>query len=202
MQATLLAGFRDATLDSQACFRSALQAMSEPGLVCEAKVPLEWPGRCPSALTALALTLLDAETTFSVLGLDDLEGYLRFHTGAQAAPPAEADYVFTHEDTINESLGWLQTLRVGSAEWPETSSTLIVGVGSLHAPGHAKACTLSLSGPGIETTRMFHPEGLPRSFWEWRMAREPDYPLGIDLFLCSGSAWAAIPRSTHITWGD
>jgi alpha-D-ribose 1-methylphosphonate 5-triphosphate synthase subunit PhnH len=191
------AGFAEPVHAAQQVFRAVLQAMARPGLVqtLDDTAPggLQPPG-LPPAATALLLALLDGETRLHLGGrwaVEAAQRYLGFHTGVRAAAIADAAFVALPADDATPLL-W-QTLADGSDLVPQDGATLIVEVASLQQ-GHA----LTLRGPGVRGEQRLQVHGLPAAFWQARIAREADYPRGIDLVLTCGRSLAAIPRSTRI----
>ena len=85
-------GFADPVLDSQACFRAVLDALSHPGRIATLAA-LDSPPPLDPATAAVVLTLVDAE---SPLWLDDAAGAARdwigFHCGAALVPQARAAF--------------------------------------------------------------------------------------------------------------
>ncbi len=195
--ATMPRGFADATHDSQAVFRSVLEALSRPGRLqtLSASDGLQAPAPLSRGLTALLLTLLDTETSLHLadpLASDAAWMYCRFHTGVQRADDtAQADFV-----AVRASDARLDTLRLGTDEVPQQGGTLIVDTGSLALE---RGTGLRLTGPGIEHEQRMGLCGLPPKFWQQRIAMQPQFPRGIDLLLVCGSQLIGVPRSTLIT---
>jgi alpha-D-ribose 1-methylphosphonate 5-triphosphate synthase subunit PhnH len=84
----------------------------------------------------------------------------------------------------------LSAFPVGSAEYPDRSTTLITEVGLLGREG-SNACRLT--GPGIQD---FSTLCLPDP--ALMQANAALFPLGLDFILTSESSVAALPRSTRI----
>lgn len=196
-------GFTNPVHDAQQVFRAVLDAMSRPGslhrLSSNLLEPLQ-PGALPRGLAAVLLTLLDAETT---LALHDAFGtsapYLRFHTGARLRPlDGEAMFAVQPAPLADASL-W-QVLGDGTDEAPHLGATLVVEVPALQAvdPAPPNTTRVALRGPGIRDRRTLLVGGLHTDFWRARIAREADFPRGIDLLLTCGDTLAAIPRTTRL----
>jgi alpha-D-ribose 1-methylphosphonate 5-triphosphate synthase subunit PhnH len=190
--ARLRPGFADPVRDAQRCYRAVLDAMAHPGAI------VMLPDGLPSApplgpvATAIALTLCDADTP---VWLDEATaeaaGYLAFHCGAPlAASPATALFAFAGDPA---TLPALDAFALGSAEFPERSTTLVIEVRAL-TPGTG----VLLRGPGIRGERRLDVAGLPPRFWAERAALAELFPRGVDLVFASGGALAAVPRSTQI----
>ena len=181
--ASLEGGFAAPPVDAAAGFRAALTAMSRPGQVQEVGGALP-PAPMSVAAGVLALTLCDPETPVWLapsLAGKPIRDWFAFHTGAPTVSPAEAAFAF---GTWAEMP--LDAFRPGDAAYPDRSATLIVEVaeiGSAHR----------LTGPGIE--RQAH---LTVPDPAWSRANRARYPLGLDLFLTSGTQLAALPRTTKV----
>lgn len=185
-------GFADATHDAQAVFRSVLDALSRPGRLqtLAASDGLQAPAPLSRGLTAVLLTLLDAETSLHLdgpLASDAAWLYTRFHTGVQPAARDVADFV-----AVRAAEASLDALRLGTDEAPQHGATLIVDTSTLAGQ------SLVLSGPGIEHTQRIGLCGLSTEFWQQRIAQERHFPRGADLLIVCGSQLIAVPRSTHI----
>ena len=193
--ATLQPGFDDPVMDSQASFRTLLDAMARPGSIETLVCDLDPPAPLLSAATAVCLTLLDVD---SPLWLDkpareseDLCRFLSFHCGCPLVEaPAEAAFALITEPL---TMPPLQAFGQGSAEYPDRSTTLIIQVRALHPEGET-----ILRGPGIEESRRFDASPLPLDFWEQAKANHERFPLGLDLIFAAPERLAALPRSTRL----
>ncbi|HET7792680.1 MAG TPA: phosphonate C-P lyase system protein PhnH [Rhizobacter sp.] len=195
--ATLPRGLADATHDAQSLFRAVLDALSRPGRLqtLDASDGLQAPAPLSRGLTALLLTLLDTETSLHLAGplaSDAAWMYCRFHTGVQRAEAvADADFI-----AVRAADAQLDTLRLGSDEAPQLGATLIVDT---HSLAHERGAGLRLTGPGIAHEQRIGLCGLPRAFWQQRIAMQPLFPRGVDLLLVCGSQLIGVPRSTVVT---
>jgi alpha-D-ribose 1-methylphosphonate 5-triphosphate synthase subunit PhnH len=179
----LAAGFANPPEESSRAFRAAMQAMACPGTIQTITGP-DVPGLSVAA-ALLLLTLTDGTTPVLLSGqAAEARDWLTFHTGAPvAATPAQAVFAV---GAWND-LGPLTAYPVGTPDYPDRSATLIVEMPGLWDDGP------ELTGPGIETAvHMSLPE--PAAL----RLNAALYPLGVDLFLTSGTQLAALPRSTHI----
>jgi alpha-D-ribose 1-methylphosphonate 5-triphosphate synthase subunit PhnH len=182
-------GFTDPVAGSQRAFRAVLDAMSSPGRVITIGEGLQPPAPLAPATAAVALTLIDQETSVSLdRGLRNAASWLAFHSGAPLAhEPERAQFV------IAATCPALELLCAGTDETPETSATLILQIDKL---GDGKA--YRLSGPGLETFALLRAQGLPDGFASAWKANHRRYPLGIDAVLCAGARLAALPRSVAL----
>ncbi|MGI4809136.1 MAG: phosphonate C-P lyase system protein PhnH [Janthinobacterium lividum] len=183
----LLAGFGDPVRDSQAVFRSVMDAMARPGRVHRVNGP-EVPNLA-QATAAVLLTLVDGETP---LWLDDRAGsaweWIAFHCGARRAEAGAAQFA-----VVLGSMAALERFSAGSDEEPEGSATVILQVEALGAGE-----PLRLSGPGLEGEELLEVTGLPEGFAGFWQANSRLFPRGIDVILCAGDSLAALPRTVGI----
>lgn len=182
-------GFANPPVDSAHGFRAAMNAMARPGTIQEISGATPPAGISPAA-GALLLTLCDPETGVYLapdVDSEALRGWLTFHTGAPVVAVEQADFALGSW----ASLMPLDRFRIGTAEYPDRSATLIVEMPSLNAPN------AQLQGPGIKDAANL---SLPEldAFQHNAML----YPLGVDFFFTSGSQLAALPRSTKVTAGE
>ncbi|WP_158932883.1 phosphonate C-P lyase system protein PhnH [Acidisphaera sp. S103] len=187
MSNDLSPAFADPIADAQSCFRSVLDAMARPGHR-HATSGVSAPAPLCDAAAAVLLTLADHETP---LWLDpaaaDASVWITFHTGAPAAPPAQAMFAMAL------SLPDLTHLSVGTDETPETSATVILQVASL-----TTGQRYVLEGPGLREPKVVAIDGLPPDFAAIWQRNHAQYPLGVDLILCAGNQLTALPRSVSI----
>lgn len=182
-------GFYDAPVAASHAFRAAMTAMARPGdiKVIEGAQP---PKGLSVAAGSLLLTLCDPETAIflaSDVDSPELRGWLTFHTGAPFAPAEKADFAIGGWEALTP----LDQFKIGTAEYPDRSATLVVEMPELSNAGPI------LSGPGIkETARLSLP-----SLTEFQ-GNAQLFPLGLDFFFTSGSQVAALPRSTSVMAED
>jgi alpha-D-ribose 1-methylphosphonate 5-triphosphate synthase subunit PhnH len=197
----LAPGFADPVHDTQAVFRTLLNALSRPGTIETIETPLpvaEAAGaaddtpRAGLAAFAALLALADYATPIWLAQPDAaLAAALRFHADAPlAATPRDAAFAYVHDAA---ALPPLEAFACGSAESPEQSATVFVRVDALTG-----GAPLTLSGPGIQTTQPFAPIGLPASFWQERAALAPLFPCGIDFYFVCGAQIVGLPRTTRV----
>jgi alpha-D-ribose 1-methylphosphonate 5-triphosphate synthase subunit PhnH len=194
IDATALApGLEDPVHDGQACFRTVLEAMAHPGRIIALPFRLAAPPPLPlgAAAASLALALCDFETP---IWLDDAlrpaADYLRFHCGsALTMDHAAAHFAFAGDPG---ALPPLDGFALGTDEYPDRSTTLVLAVASLEA-GRG----VTLSGPGIDGTARLAVGGLGEAFWTARASLRMLLPRGLDIVLTCGDRLAALPRSTR-----
>lgn len=164
-------------------FRASLEALSRPGQI-EKIQPL-----FGSTLQAVASVLLYSEVSFCYQGKVDFQ-MVQAICGAKERVAAEADYLFFD---CPES-DFLFHAKVGSAENPELGATLIFQCDSLDSKG----TSVTLSGPGIETT-VATTLPVDGQFIKQLSMINDGFPMGIDLFFISKNGeLLGLPRTTKI----
>lgn len=193
--AELPPGFVDKVLSAQSTFRSVMDAMARPGSV-QRIVPMAGaPDTMMRGTAAIALTLFDHDTP---LWLDarmaeslELVKWLKFHTGA----PVVQDSSIASFALISDggALPQLERFALGTSEYPDRSTTLILQVDSLEA-----GRSFELRGPGIDGVAMLNASVKPFDLFERLHVNEALFPRGIDVVLVADDALVAIPRTTRI----
>ena len=188
-------GFSDPVLDAQATFHAVMHALSQPGTVRKVAGVPGAPSPLPPVMGAVALTLLDFETTVwcdaEGEAADIVRNWLRFHTSAKSTDnPADADFALVTQTGV---LPDLSAFRQGTDIYPDRSTTLLVSVEAL---GRGKS--LTLSGPGIDGTRTLSVAGLPARLTDMWPANRALFPRGVDLVLTGPDGVAGLPRTTVI----
>jgi len=194
--AELPPGFADKVLSAQSTFRSVMDAMARPGSVRRI-VPLAGtPGPMMRGTAAIALTLFDHDTP---LWLDarmsesvEVLKWLRFHTGAPVVQDPSISGFALIADAAE--LPPLERFALGSNEYPDRSTTVIVQVESL-AAGRA----FELRGPGIDGVASLQATIGPHDLFERLRINQTLFPRGIDMVLVADDAVVAIPRTTRVT---
>ena len=190
---TLAAGFSDPVLHSQSVFRSVLDAMANPGRVISLNTSLPATHTAlPQGLAMILLTLADYETpVFLDHGFDTelCRQWIVFHTGAALATDSKQSR-FAVLSTENALLP-LDAFDLGDARYPDRSCTLLIACPSLTG-----GPDITLTGPGIETTRTIAPQGLSESFCTHLQDNHSLFPLGVDIILCAETEILALPRTT------
>jgi alpha-D-ribose 1-methylphosphonate 5-triphosphate synthase subunit PhnH len=182
-------GFADPVGGAQTTFRAVLDAMARPGHVYPAGALLHPPAPLDKATAAVALTLLDQETSLYLdATMQAAAPWLTFHAGALIVDDiTAADFVLTARCPD------LCKMRTGSDEAPEVSATLILQIGAL-----GDGTAYSLSGPGLAETAKLRATGMPDGFVAAWQRNHALYPRGVDIVLCAGGVLAALPRSVKL----
>jgi alpha-D-ribose 1-methylphosphonate 5-triphosphate synthase subunit PhnH len=187
--------FSDPVFDAQRAFRAAMNALARPGTLRPLDTIVRPPEHLPPELAVLALTLADHETPLwldaGLTGASDVVDYLRFHTGAPlVSHPSEAAFALISEPALCPSL---VNFALGTDEYPDRSTTLLIQVGTL-----AAASGVSLRGPGIADVASLHVDPLPSAFLrEWAINRTL-FPRGVDVLFAAQGMIAGLPRTTHV----
>lgn len=193
--AELPPGFVDKVLSAQSTFRSVMDAMARPGSV-QRIVPMAGaPDGMMRGTAAIALTLFDHDTP---LWLDArmaessaMVKWLKFHTGA----PVVQDSSIASFALINDgaTLPPLERFALGTSEYPDRSTTLILQVDSLDAGRSVELC-----GPGIDGVATLKAAIRPFDLFDRLRVNEALFPRGIDVVLVADDAVVAIPRTTRV----
>ncbi|QFT58841.1 Alpha-D-ribose 1-methylphosphonate 5-triphosphate synthase subunit PhnH [Sulfitobacter sp. THAF37] len=181
----LTGGFADAPTDSAIAFREIMQVMARPGRIARIGGATP-PAPLSIAAGTLVLTLCDPDTpVYLAPGHDTppIRDWITFHTGAPFTDQAHAAFALGDWGALSG-----QAFSVGTPEYPDRSTTLIVEMPELTSEGP------TLRGPGIRDTAQLSLPELDR-FRE----NAALFPLGNDFFFTAGRHVAALPRSTRVS---
>ncbi|MBN9081425.1 MAG: phosphonate C-P lyase system protein PhnH [Rhizobiales bacterium] len=192
---TLDGGFADPVFNAQSAFRIIMDAMARPGHVLAIPAYATPPVPLSAIAGTVACTLLDVDTPFwldqALAANPALQAWLTFHTGARAAAtPVEAHFALVGDPT---SMPSLERFALGSHNYPDQSTTLILQVGSLDG-----GVPLTFAGPGIKGRKTIAPQGLPAGFTAQWHDNGKRFPCGVDLILTSADAIACLPRTARL----
>ena len=193
--AELPAGFADKVLSAQSTFRSVMDAMARPGSVQQVVATVGTPGPMMRGTAAIALTLFDHDTPIwldaKMSETSEVAKWLKFHSGA----PVVEDPSICHFALIGNgsALPDLSSFSLGTSEYPDRSTTLIIQVDSLK---HGSA--YDLRGPGIDGTAVLRAMIEPANLFDRLAINETLFPRGVDVVLVSGESIVAIPRTTRL----
>jgi alpha-D-ribose 1-methylphosphonate 5-triphosphate synthase subunit PhnH len=124
-------------------------------------------------------------------GTSEVTKWLKFHTGA----PVIADSSICSFALIGDarSLPGLDRFALGSNEYPDRSTTLILQVESLtQGPG------IELRGPGIDGVAVMQAAIQPADLFERLKINQTLFPRGIDVVLVADDTIVAISRTTRL----
>ncbi len=187
-QQALTGGFTAPPQQSAHAFRAALNAMARPGTI-EHISGGSAPAPVSPAAATLLLTLADGETPIYLApGHNNAatRDWVAFHLGAPLCDRAQAVFALGDWDALLP----LSDYPIGTAEYPDRNTTLIVEMPALAARG------AMLSGPGIQDKALI---SLPEiaAF----QANHALFPQGLDFYFTAGTQVAALPRSTRVSEG-
>jgi alpha-D-ribose 1-methylphosphonate 5-triphosphate synthase subunit PhnH len=189
------AGFADKVMSAQSTFRTVMNAMARPGTVHRIEASLDAPPPMMPGTAAVALTLFDHDTTIwldaPLAASAPVAKWLRFHTSApMLASPAYCNFALVAEPA---KLSSLEQFCLGSDEYPDRSTTLVMQIASL-----SEGDAFDLSGPGIDGSAVLRASGLPDGLIEQLALNRELFPRGVDLLLVAGDRVAALPRTTLV----
>lgn len=179
-------GFQNAPTDAAVAFRAIMNVMARPGTV-ETLGGAVAPYPISKAASTLLLTMCDADTPIHLASKYDnkeIRDWIAFHIGAPIVERSASQFALGgFEDLLP-----LADYPIGTSEYPDRSTTLIVEMDELAKSG------ATFTGPGIKTTAQF---GLPgdAKIFQNNASR---FPLGLDFFFTAGSQVAALPRTTKV----
>lgn len=182
---TLDGGFSNPPTQSAAAFRAIMEAMARPGTQ-QPILGAQPPTPISAAAGAVILTLCDTETPLYLAGAYDtanVRSWIAFHTGAPMAGPADCQFALGTWDALMP----ISDYPIGTSEYPDRSTTLIVEMSELSSNG------ATLKGPGIKTNAIL---SLPCTATFQQNAAH--FPLGVDFIFTCGDTLAALPRSTEV----
>lgn len=183
---SLQGGFADAPRDAARAFRACLDVMARPGTIAEVSGAVP-PAPLSVGAGVILLTLCDPETPIYLAGSHDspeIRQWISFHAGAPIVERrSDAVFAFGSWDDLMP----LADYPIGSAEYPDRSTTLVVEQAELNADG------ARLSGPGIKDHASL---SLPET--AAFQANRHLFPQGLDFFFAAGARIAALPRSTKV----
>lgn len=186
--------FVDKVLSAQSTFRSVMDAMAKPGTVQRIHVAAGTPGSMMRGTAAIALTLFDHDTPVwldpTMSATPDVAKWLKFHTSA----PVISDTPVCSFALIGDAqtLPPVDRFALGSNEYPDRSSTLIVQVGSL-----TSGPAYRLTGPGIDGVAVLQTTAR-QDLFEQLALNATLFPRGIDVVLVHEDTVVAIPRTTRL----
>ena len=193
--AELPAGFADKVLSAQTTFRSVMDAMAHPGTVRQVTANVGTPSCLMRGTAAIALTLFDHDTPIwldrTMAATPDIAKWLKFHSGA----PVIADCSVCGFALVGHGneMPALDRFSLGSNEYPDRSTTLILQVESL-----TEGRVYELCGPGIDGTAILQAVIEPEDLFEQLVVNATLFPRGLDVVLVHDDTVVAIPRTTRL----
>jgi len=188
-------GFVDKVLSAQTTFRSVMDAMARPGIARQVTAGVGTPTSLMRGTAAIALTLFDHDTPVwldrTMAATPDIAKWLKFHCGAPVIADSSA-CSFALAGHGNE-LPTLDRFALGSNEYPDRSTTLILQVESLNEGRAYELC-----GPGIDGTAILRASIEPEDLFERLADNITLFPRGLDVVLVHDDVIVAIPRTTRL----
>jgi alpha-D-ribose 1-methylphosphonate 5-triphosphate synthase subunit PhnH len=158
---------QDEICDVQPYYPLLLESMAQPGkinvLPCTDLMP---PAGLQKASALVALTLLNADVTFSYIGVNpgEVSNYILRHTASLHRAPENADFIFMN--------GLRSGYEVSSA-YPGEGATVVVDVRSIRSSAHQGYVRLLLCDSRDEV----YVAGLKRGLLESLSARTGEFSL-------------------------
>ncbi len=189
----------DVIHDTQEVFRTILHCMSRPGTIesiDKVGKQLEHQVFCHYSTLLSAMTLLDAEVSFHVVGENaaQVEEFLSAYTLSNVSDLHVADYIFVMKDISKQDVSDVFTkAKKGTLTNPQQSATIIIETEIISNEPH-----LTLQGPGIATTEKV--QIAASTLWmDERTEANQEYPLGVDIILIDYQGnMMCLPRTTSI----
>src|SRR5262249_34882761 len=155
----------DEVFDAQKHFRCLLDSMARPGKINRLDaVDLNPPAGLNAASALVAFALMDADSTFEVVGMEPGEGayppadlasaanylasaakYLASNTNARRTEIASAHFIFARG---TETADFLESADCGTLLYPDTAATVVLQIEDASAEPLTKGWKLTLTGPG------------------------------------------------------
>ncbi len=190
----LAGGFTDPVFQAQAVFRLLMEGMSRPGTIQRVPMDVGQPSPMGRAAGAVALALCDADTPVWLqtgISKSGAAQWIGFHTGAPTTQDkSAASFAFIQ---ANEGVCSFGLFALGTQEYPDRATTLIIEVASL-----GEGQSLTLSGPGIKDKVSVRVAGLPGIFLGIWNDNRMLFPRGADVILTAGDSLLCLPRTTTI----
>jgi alpha-D-ribose 1-methylphosphonate 5-triphosphate synthase subunit PhnH len=193
--AEMPAGFADKVLSAQSTFRSVMEAMARPGSVRHVTASVGTPPPMMRGAAAIALTLFDHDTPIwldaKMSETTEVAKWLKFHSGAPVvADPSICNFALVGEPA---ALPDFSHFALGTSEYPDRSTTLIMQVASL-----TQGPAYELRGPGIDGVAVLNATIAPNDLLDRLAVNATLFPRGVDLVLVAGDAIVALPRTTRL----
>ncbi len=190
----LAGGFTDPVFHAQTVFRLLMEGMSRPGTIRSVPMDVGQPPPMGRAAGAVALALCDADTpVWLQTGISNsgTAQWIGFHTGAPTTQDkSAASFAFMQ---ASEGVCSFGLFALGTQEYPDRSTTLVIEVASL-----GEGRLLTLCGPGIKDKVSVRVAGLPEVFLSIWNDNRAFFPRGVDVILTADDRLLCLPRTTTI----
>ena len=177
----------DDVFDTQKIFRLLLEAMANPSRMVSIRQAQEKLYGSRKEMLALAMTLLDKNTSFTTFHHEELDEQIVLLTHGEKQETEQADYIFvTRPEQLEEAFG---KAKRGTLENPHASATLLI----LYEDRERKP--YCISGPGVDGNVIFDGPALLEEAFRLREEQEYAYPQGTDMiFVSEEGKLFCIPR--------
>lgn len=182
--------------DTQKLFRQVLDSMSYAASVknvhsicngCDYSMDLF------KTTQAIAISLLDADTSYNVIGSKNIDEKLAMITYCKKNDIANADYIFIPNENQSELDKIISQAKIGTLIDPHLSATIVVECNSCTS-GKVYRC----KGPGIKETKEIK-INIQSDWLDARNEKNIEFPLGVDLiFVDKNYNLLALPRTTQV----
>lgn len=194
----------DEVFDAQKHFRSLLDSMSRPGKINRLDaVELNPPGSLNRASVLVAFALMDGDTTFEAVNMDNGEAsYLAANTRSSPTVTEKANFIFASGSEAPEIL---ESADCGMLTYPDTAATLILQLDAASREPLRDGLKLTLEGPGIQGSDTLFVRGMNPDLLLALQARNAEFPMGLDAILTFADSSGApcvtgLPRTTKVSW--
>lgn len=194
----------DEVHDAQSHFRSLLESLSRPGRIQLLDgVEINPPSGLNRASVLTALALMDGDVRFHVVHDERGESaYLAANTRAVPDRLDKAAFIFAEGEDSPEIL---ESADCGTLAYPDTSATLVLQIEAASAQPLDGGLRLEFAGPGVDGTGVLFVRGLNPDLLLALLARNAEFPLGIDAILTFEDAAGApsivgVPRTARLAW--
>jgi alpha-D-ribose 1-methylphosphonate 5-triphosphate synthase subunit PhnH len=175
-------------------FRAVLASFSTPATPVTIAAASDAPAPLLPVAATVVLTLADYKTPIwlsPTLNVDAVRKYLRFHTGAPLTTIAgEAAFALL---TVEETHAGLPAFNLGTHEYPDRSTTLIVQVA-----GFSEGPKVSVSGPGLQHALVVRVAAASQHLWREVQNNNSLFPIGYDFMFASSNTLMSLPRSSLV----
>lgn len=180
----------DEVHDCQEAFRLLLKALSNPGEIVDTS-PLGNLNERNQSLFLFALTIMDKESSFCVIGDEELADRLKNYTYSMKTKIDEADFLFVPELCSDDMIkDVICRVKPGTLIEPHTNCALVIKTDAI--PEEA-GCILY--GPGINGVRAAKISDYAQKWIKARDEMDFEYPMGIDMyFVTEEGKLFALPR--------
>ena len=183
---------------TQQLFRIALDSTAHPGRIAQLPAIAVKSGKAEyDSFDALLYTLLDHETSFSVIGTEVREEFIdKIYrlTKSRYTDIEQADYVVISGGSSGRML---EHVRRGDLEFPDKGATVFYRVENLGGPDGIR---LTVRGPGVKNQAALQVSGADPEDLAMLNLINSEFPLGIDIICVDRSMKiVCIPRSSNVT---